>query len=121
VSPRLDVQLDRDTYAPADLVRGSVLVLEGGSARSLEVFLRYCEKTADYEHDVVTLRSGELNSGELVTGASHAFAITLPPDALPAYASKHAELFWELDAKSDALGRDTHERVRLDVRSREDE
>ena len=113
----LDVQLDRgERYAPGDTVSGSVLVLEGGGSRRLEVSLNYRENSEDeYEHTALNLSSGELHAGDLTTGASYPFTIALPPDALPNYKSEHGELYWELDACSDEFGRDTHERKRIDV------
>jgi hypothetical protein len=118
VSPHFDVQLAAGPYAPGDVVRGTVLVVEGGGSRVLEAVLEYHEKTDDYEETPVQIASGPLHSGELATGTSYGFELQLPPDALPGYKSKHGELYWELDVKSDERGRDTHERRRIDVAAR---
>jgi hypothetical protein len=113
---KLEVQLDGEAYAPGETVTGSVLVLEGGGSRSLDVSLHFRERTSeDDEHTPVTLSGGELHAGDLTTGASYPFGIQLPPDALPNFKSKHGELFWEVDARSDERGRDTHARKRIDV------
>jgi len=119
MSPRLELQVDREQYAPGETVTGNVTVAEGGRSRKLEVSLRYREKAEDdYEHTAVTLPGGELHTGDLVEGASYPFAIALPGDALPGYASAHGELHWELEARSDELGVDTREcrRVVVSVR-----
>jgi hypothetical protein len=113
---KLEVQLDAERYAPGETVTGSVLVIEGGGSRKLDVSLHFRERTSeDDEHTPVTLSSGELHAGDLTTGASYPFAIRLPEDALPNFKSKHGELFWEVDARSNERGRDTHERHRIEV------
>ena len=48
MSLRLELQLDRERFAPAETVKGSVLVVEGGGSRSLGVSLTYNEKTEDF-------------------------------------------------------------------------
>jgi hypothetical protein len=115
VSPRLQLQLEQDRYTPGDAVKGTILVLEGGRSRSLEVLLEYCEETADYREVAISIPSGPLHEGDLTTGTSFEFELALPQDALPNYASEHGELYWELDARSDEFGRDTHERSRIGV------
>lgn len=117
MSPRLQLQLEQERYRPGDTSKGTILVLEGGHSRSLEVHLEYREETADY-HDVpVSIAVGSLHEGDLTTGTSFEFEVTLPPDALPNYQSEHGELYWEVDAKSNEIGRDTHERSRIEVES----
>jgi hypothetical protein len=44
---------------------------------------------------------GPLHEDELTVGTSLEFELALPPDALPSYKSRHGELYWELDVKSD--------------------
>jgi hypothetical protein len=113
---KLELQLDGERYAPGETVTGGVLVVEGGESRSLEVLLHFRERTSeDDEHTPVTLSGGELHAGDLTTGASYPFAIQLPPEALPNFKSKHGELFWEVDARSDERGRDAHARKRIEV------
>jgi hypothetical protein len=118
LSLRLECELERERYRPGESVRGTVLVLEGGPSRRLEVTLEYREKTEeDFQATVRTLRTGELHNGDLTTGASYPFEIVLPADALPSFGSAHGELYWELDARSDEPGRDSHERRRIEVAS----
>lgn len=119
MSLRLELQLDEESYAPGEVVRGTVLVLEGGGSRALEVSLNYREQSGEhYEDTPVTLSGGDVHTGDLTTGASYPFEISLPDDALPSFTSKHGELWWEVDACSDERGRDTHGRQRIEVVSR---
>ncbi len=95
MSPRFQLELDRERYAPGDVIRGTIRILQGGGSRSVEALLEYKEETEDY--------------------LEVEFELTLPRDALPNYRSKHGELYWELDVKSDEAGRDTHERRRIEI------
>ena len=88
---------------------------EGGSSRSLEVSLAYNEETADYLDVARSISSGPLHEGDLEEGSSFEFELALPDDALPGYKSARGELYWAVDARSDELGRDTHERRRIHV------
>jgi hypothetical protein len=115
VSPRLQLQLDRDLYGPGETVSGAVSVLESGDSRSLEAFLEYKEETADYVEVAISIPSGRLHEGDLTTGTSFEFALALPPEALPSYESEHGELYWEVDAKSAEFGRDTRDRRRIEI------
>jgi hypothetical protein len=117
VSVRFRLQLERDRYKPGDAVRGTILVLEGGASRSLEALLEYIEETADYREVAISISSGQLHDRDLRTGTSFEFELALPRDALPNYASEHGELYWQVDAKADEFGRDTHERSRVEVES----
>jgi hypothetical protein len=85
MSPRFQLELDRERYTPGETIKGTILVREGGGSRALEA------------------------------GTSFEFELALPPDALPSYKSRHGELYWELDVKSDESGRDTHERRRIET------
>lgn len=115
MSPRLQLRLDRERYRAGETVTGSVLVIEGGGSRALEVSLDYNEETEDYLDVATSISTGPLHEGELTAGTSFPFELTLPADALPNYRSKHGELYWQIDAESDELGRDTHERHRIEV------
>jgi hypothetical protein len=97
------------------MVRGTILVLEGGSSRSLEVTLDYIEETEDYSAVGISVSGGVLHTGGLETGASFDFELPLPPGALPSCKSEHGKLYWRLDVKSDERGHDTHERRRIEV------
>jgi hypothetical protein len=108
---KLEVQLDRERYSPGDTVSGTVLVLEGGASRKLEVSLEFREEAEDgYEDTPLRVPGGELHASDLAMGASYQFAIALPADALPNLKTEHGKLWWEVDARSDERGRDTHER-----------
>ena len=115
MSPRFELQLDRERYAPGDAIRGTVQVVEGGGSRSLEALLEYKEETDDYVEVATSISSGPLQSGHLATGSSFEFELTVPEDALPSYQSQHGELYWEVDVKSNEPGRDTHERCRVEI------
>ena len=114
MSPAFELQLEREAFAPGERVAGSVLVTEGGGSRTLEVALAFHEKSPDYE-EVPVSRSQPLQTGDVQTGQSLAFALELPADALPGYRSEHGELYWEIDVKSDEMGPDTHLRRRIEV------
>ena len=49
MSPRLELQLDRERYAPGEAMNGTIFVVEGGDSRALEALLEYKEKTDDYQ------------------------------------------------------------------------
>jgi len=115
MSPRFQLELDRERYAPGETIKGTILVREGGGSRALEAILEYKEETADYSEVAISIPSGPLHEGELTAGTSFEFELALPPDALPRYKSRHGELYWELDVKSDESGRDTHERRRIET------
>jgi hypothetical protein len=115
MSPRLQLQLDRERYRPGEAVKGSILVLEGGGSRSLEALLEYTEETADYREVSISIPTGPLHEGDLTTGTSFEFEVSVPANALPNYKSEHGELYWEIDAKSDEVGRDTHDRRRIEI------
>ena len=116
MSPRFQLQLDRERYKPGDTITGTILVLEGGGSRTLEVLLEYNEEAEDdYSAVATSVSSGALHAGDLATGMSFDFELALPPDAFPNYRSEHGELYWQLDVKSDEHGRDTHERRRIEV------
>ena len=113
MSPRLQLQLDRERFAPGDVVSGTIVVVEGGRSRSLEALLEYVEETDDYVEVATSVSSGALHTGDLERGMSCRFEVALPADALPNFESAHGALYWQLDAKSDERGRDTHERRRI--------
>ena len=116
MSPSFGVELEGGPYQPGDVVEGRVTVLEGGSARDLEVFLRFVERTRDYSESPVSVGSGPLHTGDLRDGASYRFQLRLPQDALPNYQSKHGRLQWLVDVQADRkLRGDEHERLPIEV------
>ena len=93
---------------------GSVLVLEGGAARSLTACLEFHEQSTSGGNKVVTSVSTKpLHEGELSAGMRFPFTLVLPGGALPSYRSEHGELYWEVHVRSDELGFDTHVRKRV--------
>jgi hypothetical protein len=114
VSPAFELQLARESFAPGERVAGTVLVTAGGGSRALEVTLAFHEKSPDYK-EIPFSRSEALHTGDVQTGQSLAFSLDLPADALPGYRSEHGELYWEVDVKSDEMGRDTHLRRRIEI------
>ena len=115
MSPSFDLQIDAEHTKPGETVSGTVVVREGGRSRSLEVSLEFVEETDDYTEVATSISSGHLHEGKLESGMSFAFALALPPDALPAVRSRHGQLYWRLDAKSDERGPDSHERRRIEI------
>lgn len=116
MSARFQLNLDREGYTPGDTIRGKVVVLEGGDSRSLEVMLEYIEEAEDdYSAVAASVSTDPIHADDLVTGMSFDFELALPKDAFPNYRSQHGELYWQLDLKSDELGRETHERRRIEV------
>ena len=111
---RLEVTLENEICAPGETVRGTVYVVEDEKSRSLTASLEYHEETEDYDH-VATRIPSALHEGNLTAGMSFPFSLSLPADALPNFRSAHGELYWEVHAQSDELGRDTHARRRLSV------
>ena len=83
MSPRFQLELDRERYAPGETIKGTILVTEGGDSRALEAILEYKEETADYSEVAISIPSGPLHEGELTAGTSFEFELALPPDALP--------------------------------------
>jgi hypothetical protein len=118
MSPAFQLQLEGGWYTAGETVTGTILVTEGGGSRSLEARLEFVEETDDYLEVPISISSGPLHMGDLAQGMSFEFALTLPPGALPSYASEHGELYWRIDATSDELGNDTHEIRRIGVEPR---
>jgi hypothetical protein len=111
VSPKLTIDLDDPAggaFTPGDWVRGRVNVLEGGKSRALHVEVRFRERTSDYSATPAVYGQTQLHQGELTTGASFPFAIQLPPDCMPSLATSNAALYYEVHARSDERGLDTH-------------
>jgi Arrestin (or S-antigen), N-terminal domain len=117
MSPALSVELDSDTFTPGDWVRGRLRVVEGGSSRALNVEVRFRERTKDYSATAATYGQTQLHQGELTRGMSFPFAIQLPADCFPTFQSEHAELFYEVHARSDERGLDTHADARFEVKA----
>lgn len=104
--PRLQLQLERGTYAPGETVRAWVRALEGGNSRAGMAMLRYVERTEDYT-EAAWEEMVRLWDGDLAEGAGFSCEIALPADAKPGYASANGSLAWEVHVRSDEFGRDT--------------
>jgi hypothetical protein len=120
VSPKLSIDVDKPpegSFKPGDWVRGRVNVLEGGKSRELHVEVRFRERTSDYSATPATYGQTELHQGELTAGASFPFAIQLPPDCFPSFQSSNAMLFYEVHARSDERGLDTHADAHFEVKA----
>ena len=116
MSAELELHVQSGTFVPGDTIEATVRVAEGGRARTLEAWLEYYEETDDLGGVASSISSGTLHEGDLVTGMTFNFALTLPADALPNYKSENGELYWEVHVRSDELGFDTHVRKRVLVR-----
>ena len=107
--------LERQRYAPAEVVRGHVDVIEPIDARELVVGLHYVEKTKDYSGAGLVAATSTLHVGALGQGSRFAFDLALPPDALPAFRTTHSAVWWEVVATADRRGFDKHARLPVDV------
>lgn len=99
---KLNLQIDSDHVAPGGRVRGSVEVVEGGRARSLEVRLLRLPQ-CEYElsvviEDRVALLQAE---SELQAGTSYEFELSVPGTATPTCESPHGRIEWMVDVKAD--------------------
>ena len=111
----LEVWTERQSYAPGEVVKGVVSVTLGHASRTLEVTLDFCEQSTSYTSVARRVSSGPIWQGELQPGQQFYFGLPLPPDAEPAYRSRHGALWWQVDARSDKFGRDPHGVRRIDV------
>ena len=112
---KLEVQLHDEPRGQGLWVRGNVRVLEGGRSRSLSVSLQYRERSPAFTHTAIDVAGPVLHTGDLQAGASFEFAIQMPGDALPGQTLAHGETFWQVDAKSDEAGLDTHAFARVET------
>jgi hypothetical protein len=112
----IEVGLDRPSYRAGEAVTGRVRVTVGGRARSVEAFVTYAERTRDFTHALVYLRSGPLVLGDLQPGWELPFSIVLPPSVYPNVDSPYGSISWELDVKVDVpSATDVHAVRRLEV------
>ena len=102
---KLEITLDSDVVAPGGTLKGIVEVLEGGEARSLTLTVSFCESSPSYMA-LPFSRGGVIREGELATGQAVTFQYDLPEWAFPGVTSKHAELYWQVEALADRPGLD---------------
>ena len=111
---KLELRLDGDPVAAHEDLTGHVLVVEGGSSRSLTVTARFCERSPSF--GAVAFSSVvAVHEGDLATGQAVEFRWRLPAWAPPGVKGARGELFWELEAHSDERGLDTRVTRRFEV------
>lgn len=111
---KLAVDLNGERFRRGERVAGRVTVVESDDeARRLTMTISFVERTRDYV--VPSSNEHVLHDGPLRAGQTVAFDFALPADARPSVKSEHAELYWEIDLKSDAPGLDAHLTRRLVV------
>ena len=111
---KLALELDSDRVAAGAPVAGRVVVLGGGESRSLTLTVSFHERTSSYGA-VPYSSSSVLHEGDVADGQTFDFDFTLPAESPPSVKGKHAELFWELEARSDRPGFDTRVLRRIEV------
>lgn len=111
----LGLWLERRRYAPGEVVRGFVDVVEQIDGRSLAAALNYAEETSDYRGAHLVAATQELHVGPVAQGNRFDFALQLPPDALPAFRTRASAVWWEVVASVDKRGFDKRVRLRIDV------
>ena len=94
-------------------VRGAVTVNNEALCRSLEVFVNLKEECGGKTVDALSFGSGALHKGPLHAGSSHAFEVPIPEGVPVNVAGKHGRLTWEVDARAERLGGDSHARERI--------
>jgi hypothetical protein len=109
MSAKLAIKPERDTYSPGEQVNGTVEVLEATNGRQLTVALEYRDWTNDYRTIMRSISPGApLRTGDLEAGASFAFGLVLPADALPNQTGKLGATGWGLHAQVEKFGPDVH-------------
>lgn len=112
---KLALTVEDRAYGAGEWIRGRVEVQEGGHSRRLTVALLQRDRTSDYSGIVRTIAGPELHQGDLEAPASFEFSVQIPADAPPSYADAYGSAYWEIDAKSDERGIDTHARTVIRV------
>jgi hypothetical protein len=112
---KLSLAVEDRPYHAGEWVRGRVEVQEGGHSRGLTVSLLQRDRTADYGGVVRRVDGPELHQGDLQAPASFEFSLQIPADAPPSYSDTYGAIYWEVDAKSDERGIDTHARSTIVV------
>ena len=99
----LNIQYEKESYAPGEEVRGTINVLEGDTARYVEATIAQVEATSDYVDTIRSLSLGTVHTGDLATGMSIPFSAMLPPDAEPNVVGP-GSIFWRIEVKVDRRG-----------------
>ncbi len=116
---KLALDLDADSVAAGEAVKGRVVVIEGGRSRALTLTLSFRERSPSYVETPFS-EGGVLHEGDLTTGQALEFGFVLSNDAAPSVKGKHGELIWELEAVSDEPGLDTRVSRLLEVTAARD-
>jgi hypothetical protein len=108
--------VERDSFVPGDRVSGRVEVDKGG-LQEIQVGLLFREKVGDLEATTRQVLAPDFDgSGDIPAGAILGFEIEVPADAPPNIETGHAELFWEVVARTDHVGADKVESHRVEIR-----
>jgi hypothetical protein len=110
----LMVQLERQSWAPGESVRGWARVLAPFDCRKLEAALEFREWSEDY-NEVSTRLAVPLHSGPAQPGQWWYFELPVPPDAPAGFRSPHGGVYWQVDLKADQPGFDIHASQAIDV------
>ena len=103
---RLLLELDGPA-APGGKLHGRVIVAEGGEHRQLQVAIRLCEHSRDYQEEIVHTSAVLAPGGELATADTFPFVLAVPLQAGPPVATEWGGLAWEVRAWADvAMKRD---------------
>lgn len=103
---KLVLELD-GPVTPGGELRGRVVVAQGGGHRLLQVAIRLCEHSRDYNEDVVYASAILAREGELTAADTFAFALAVPPHTASPIITEWGGLAWEVRAWADvALKRD---------------
>ena len=100
----VSIEVDGERFAPGDVVRGRVVVVDPG-LQLVNVGLLFREEAVGWEQTVTQiLADGFGDALDLDAGATLDFAIELPADAPPTVRTRHGGLFWEVVAHTDRVG-----------------
>ncbi len=111
---KLALELESDRVVAGEPISGRVEVLEGGPSRSLALTVSFHERARGYTATPYSSTS-VLHEGDLATGQTIGFTLTMPADGPPTVKCEHSELCWELEVTSDEPGLDAHARRPVEV------
>jgi hypothetical protein len=110
----LMIQLERETWAPGENVKGWARVLAPFDCRALEVALEYCDWSDDY-FEVSWRHAVPLHAGAAQPGQWWYYELPLPPDAPAGFRSVNGGVGWQVHVIGDRPGWDTHASAAIDV------
>ena len=113
----MKLTVERDSFVPGDRIRGRVEVEEGG-LQEIQVGLLFREKTGNMDATTRQELAPDFDgSGDIPAGAVLPFEIEVPADAPPNIETSHAELFWEVVARTDHVSADKVQSHRVEIRA----